>query len=229
MVNRFLLAAAALLGFAGGALAQEPAPVSGAPDSDTAWEAAVNAFALADREHAPPPGGVVFVGSSSIRLWQGLEQQFPSGGTVIKRGFGGSRLSDCVRYLNRLVIPYRPRLVLVYAGDNDLAEGRTPQEVLRQFEAFAQGIHRALPETRVAFISVKPSPARAHIIAKARAANALVHRYTASQEWLDYIDVFTPMLGPDGNPRKELFRADALHLNAAGYALWKTAITPHLR
>jgi hypothetical protein len=104
-------------------------------------DAPLAAFAAADDKKAPPPNGVLFVGSSSIRLWDGLDTDFAALPVVINRGFGGSRLSDCVHYLDRLVIRYRPRMVLVYAGDNDLAEGRTAADVLRQFEAFVQGIH----------------------------------------------------------------------------------------
>src|SRR5689334_8599380 len=105
------------------------------PPATAMWDAPMAAFAAADEKHAPPPGGVLFVGSSSIRLWDGLESDFAALPVVINRGFGGSRLSDCVHYLDRLVIRYRPRLVLVYAGDNDLAEGRSAADVLRQFES----------------------------------------------------------------------------------------------
>ncbi len=221
---RFLLAALLSLGLPG-AWAQLPS----APDPSAAWESTFSAFALADRQHTPPPGGVVFVGSSSIRLWRDLPHQFRDAPVVIQRGFGGSTLSDCVHNLGRLVVPYQPRLVLVYAGDNDLAEGRSPEDVLREFAEFAKGVHRSLPSARVAFISVKPSPAREAIIPQVRLANQLVRGYTEKQPWLDFIDVFTPMLRADGRPREELFGPDRLHLNASGYALWKAQITPHLR
>ena len=202
---------------------------SPAPAGATAlWDAPLAAFAAADSKRAPPPGGVVFVGSSSIRLWDGLETDFAALPVVINRGFGGSRLSDCVHYLDRLVIRYRPRLVLVYAGDNDLAEGKSAADVLHQFEAFVQGIHASLPETRIAFISIKPSPARAALLPEIRRANALVEQYAAAHPRLVYIDVYTPMLAADGNPRGELFRPDALHLNATGYALWKSVIAQYV-
>ncbi len=125
------------------------------------------------------PEGVLFVGSSSIRLWDALETDFGALPVVIKRGFGGSTLSDCVHYLDRLVVRYRPRTVLVYAGDNDLAEGRTAADVLRQFDAFVHGVHKALPATRIAFISIKPSPARASLLPEIRRANALVEQFAA--------------------------------------------------
>jgi len=226
-MKRLAFAAIALLA-ASGALA-DTAQSSRAPEDDTVWDAAMEAFAAEDHEHAPPPGGIVFVGSSSIRLWKGLEHQFRDEPVIIKRGFGGSRLSDCVHYLDRLVIRYNPSMVLVYAGDNDLAEGRTPEQVLQEFEAFAHGVHQALPTTRIAFISVKPSPARAALIPNMRKTNSLVRQYTTGKPWLDFIDVFTPMTDPEGAPRSELFQPDALHLNDLGYALWKEAIKPHLR
>ena len=192
------------------------------------WDAAFAEFADADRLHPRPAGGVLFVGSSSIRLWNDLENQFDAV-PVIKRGFGGSKLSDCVEHLNRLVVRYQPRTVLVYAGDNDLAAGTTPQEVARRFAAFVSGVHRALPDTRVAFISIKPSPSRKALLPGIREANGLIKAYADGQERVAFIDVYTPMVDADGQPRPELFRADALHLNSAGYALWKQAIAPHVR
>lgn len=209
---------------AGAAVAGSAPPVI----PDASWEQTLAAFDALDREHAPRPGGVLFVGSSSIRLWDSLQKDFAALPVVINRGFGGSKLSDCVRHLDRLVVPYRPRLVLVYAGDNDLAGGRTPEDVLARFKAFAEGVHASLPATRIAFISIKPSPARAHLLPDIRRANALVRDYAATVPNTEFIDVFTPMLAADGGPRPELFRADALHLNATGYALWRTVIAPYV-
>jgi len=197
--------------------------------SSDEWNEALAAFAEADREHAPPPGGVLFVGSSSIRLWDGLESQFADAPVVLKRGFGGSRLTDCIHHLDQLVIGYKPQLVLVYAGDNDLAEGSTPEQILERVKKFSDGVHARLPGTRVAFISIKPSPARISLIGKVRAANQLVKDYAAKGAGVDYIDVFTPMLGQNGLPRPELFREDRLHLSSAGYALWRSIIRPFVR
>ena len=203
---------------------------------DPRWQPSLDAFAAAGARGVQPVGGVLFVGSSSIRLWDGLEQAF--GGSadaaaeahaiIIKRGFGGSRLADVADYMDRLVLPYKPRQVVVYAGDNDLAEGRSPQQVLRSFQALVEGVHRDLPDTRIAYVSIKPSPLREALMARIRETNALIHDYAATTPGLDYIDIHTPMLGADGRPRAELFRSDALHLNEAGYALWKTVIAEHL-
>jgi lysophospholipase L1-like esterase len=192
------------------------------------WEETLATFAAADLKNAPEPGAVLFVGSSSIRLWDGLEEQFENA-RVLKRGFGGSRLTDCVKHLDRLVVKYRPRLVLLYAGDNDLAEGGSPEDVLGRVQAFAEGVHGRLPETRIMFISIKPSPARRALIHKARAANGLVRAYADAHPLVDYVDVFTPMLTADGSPRAELFRKDQLHLNDEGYALWRRIIRPLVR
>lgn len=203
--------------------------LTAAPPAVSPWEDTFAAFAAADRRSPPPEGGVLFVGSSSIRLWNDLESQFDARPVVLKRGFGGSKLSDCVQNLGRLVIRYRPRMVLVYAGDNDLASGSTPEEVLQRFTAFVTGVHRELPQTRIDYISIKPSPARSALLPRIRATNALIRAYVDQHPDLGYIDVFTPMLDQDGQPRAELFRADALHLNAAGYALWKGVIAPYVQ
>ncbi|WP_083228955.1 SGNH/GDSL hydrolase family protein [Bordetella sp. H567] len=192
------------------------------------WAESLAAFAAADQAHPPTPGGVLFVGSSSIRLWNGLETEFQSLPVVVKRGFGGSRMLDCTRHLHQLVEPYKPRLVLVYAGDNDLAEGRTPEQVLHAFTAFVDGVRATMPATRIAYISIKPSPSRAALMPAIRQTNELIHAYTLKTRNTDFIDVYTPMLDAAGHPRPDLFRDDRLHLNPQGYALWKKVITAHL-
>jgi lysophospholipase L1-like esterase len=185
-------------------------------------------FAAMDRVKPPRPGSVVVVGSSSVRLWQGLEGQF--GNTVVlKRGFGGARLSDCIEHLEQLVVKYRPRLVLLYAGDNDLAEGTSPREVLGRFTTFAERIQQRLPTVRLAFISIKPSPARQALLQQARVANRLIASYVRGRPRLAYVDVFDAMLGSDGLPRRELFASDGLHMNSDGYALWRSALAPLVR
>ncbi len=194
---------------------------------DQRWKESFDAFSAADQQKAPGQGGVLFVGSSSIRMWNDLEAQFGDA-PVIKRGFGGSKLADCALYVDQLVLPYKPRLVVVYAGDNDLAEGRTPQQVLESFQSLVEQVHAALPDTRIAYLSIKPSPSRATLMAQAMEANALIAKYSAATPKLDFIDIYSKMLDADGKPRADLFLADALHLNPAGYAVWKSAIAPHL-
>lgn len=196
---------------------------------DPRWSSSFEAFAAADLKQAPLPGGVVFVGSSSIRLWNDLETSFSDQPVVIKRGFGGSQLLDCVKLVNRLVLPYKPRMVVVYAGENDLSEGATPRDVLERFTAFVRAVKAELPDSRIAFVSIKPSPSRAGMLASVRETNELIKAYSVTEPQLDFIDVFSSMLGPDGQPRRELFLGDRLHLNAEGYALWQRIIALHLK
>jgi lysophospholipase L1-like esterase len=194
---------------------------------DTRWQDSFDAVAAADRQQSPKPGGVLFVGSSSIRLWSDLETQF-SDLSVVKRGFGGSRMLDVAAHVDQLVLPYQPRLIVVYAGDNDLAEGRTPAEVLGSFTQFVQRVRAELPATRIAYLSIKPSPLRASLMPQAIEANRLIAQYSESTPNLDYIDIYSRMLGADGQPRADLYGSDSLHMNPAGYAVWKSAISPHL-
>ena len=195
---------------------------------DARWRESLDVFAAFDREHVPTPGGVVFVGSSSIRLWGDLEREFGTTG-IVKRGFGGSRMSDCARYVAQLVLPYKPRIVVVYAGDNDLAEGGTPAGVLASYQDFVAKVHAALPATRIAYVSIKPSPSREALMPAAIQANEMIEHYSKSDPKLDYIDIYTKMLDDKGRPRADLFLPDALHLNATGYAIWKASIADHLR
>ncbi len=163
---------------------------------------------------------MLFVGSSTIRLWPNLAGDFPNV-AVVQRGFGGSELDEVIYYAPRIVLPHRPRLIVLYAGDNDLASGKSPETVLQDYKTFVALVRRALPETRVAFISIKPSGDRWALVDKMRRANALVRDNTATDPRLIYVDAFTPMLGADGLPRTELFLEDKLHMNAQGYALWR--------
>lgn len=214
----------------GASLGAQPLPQQARAGTtlDSRWKASFDAFTAADQLQAPQAGGVLFVGSSSIRLWDGLEQQF-EGMRVLKRGFGGSRMQDVAAHVDRLVLPYRPRLIVVYAGDNDLAEGRSPQQVLDSFMQFVEQVQAALPETRIAYLSIKPSPLRAALMPQAAQANALIAGYAASTPRLDYIDIYSRMLDAQGRPRADLYGGDALHLSPAGYALWRAAIAPHLQ
>ncbi|KAF1705969.1 SGNH/GDSL hydrolase family protein [Pseudoxanthomonas sacheonensis] len=190
------------------------------------WEQDMQRFAAMDAASPPPRHGVLFVGSSSIRLWETLAADFP-GVPVINRGFGGSELRDSTFYADRIVIPYAPRQIVLYAGENDLQSGRTPQQVVADFRTFVERVRRDLPKVRIAYISNKPSPLRAGLLEAQRQANALI-KAEAGRSHVDYIDVFTPMLDANGQPRGELFVEDRLHMNRAGYELWRQKIAPYL-
>jgi lysophospholipase L1-like esterase len=191
------------------------------------WEDAIKAFEAADAKSFPAPGGNVFIGSSSIVKWSTLAQDLAPA-PVIKRGFGGSQLADTLRYADRIIIPYKPKRVFVYAGDNDLAAKRTPEAVAKDFADLAEKIHQALPAAKVYWITVKPSPARAAILAQGAKTNALVKDYAGAHPQVTIVDVATPMLGADGQPRGELFGPDHLHMAPAGYVLWTSLIKPLL-
>ncbi len=169
----------------------------------------------------------MFIGSSSIKGWTNLAQSFP-GHKVINRGFGGSQLSDSVAFVDRIVTPYKPKLVCLYAGDNDIASGKSPERVLADFKAFVSKIHATLPDTPIAFIAIKPCPLREKFLDQVKTANRLVQEYTASDKRLLFVDVFTPMLTKEGRPREDLCRKDRLHPNAQCYELWASLITPIL-
>jgi lysophospholipase L1-like esterase len=192
------------------------------------WAASIDAFTRADAANPPPRDAVLFVGSSSIVRWKTLARDFPEV-RVINRGFGGSELADSIHYLDRLVLPHQPRVVVLYAGENDLQAGATAEEVHARFQAFRQGLHAALPQTRLVFIAIKPSPSRAKIRERIDRANTLIAATCREDPRLAFADVVPPMLDAAGQPRAELFVADRLHLSEAGYAVWRPIVAPLLR
>ena len=192
------------------------------------FEAEIRAFEAADSATPPPPGGVVFIGSSSIQAWTNVAADFP-GVPVLNRGFGGSTVADVVYYMDRILLPYHPRLVVFYAGDNDLAAGRSPERVVADYRAFVARLRSALPAARVAFVSIKPSPSRRSFIPRARETNQRIRAIIARDSLQTYVDVFTPMLDGGGEPRPELYVADSLHMTRAGYLLWRALLAPVVR
>jgi lysophospholipase L1-like esterase len=207
---------------------QNAVNVPPAVSAPSQWEPEFAQFEAQDRASPPRPGSIVFVGSSSIRMWTSLDRDFP-GVPVLNRGFGGSEAGDVAQFAERIVVPYRPPVVVFYAGDNDLNAGKTPAQVLAAFQSFVGTMHRDLPGTRVVFVSIKPSIARWGIVDKMRAANSLVRDYARTDSRLVYVDVFTPMLNASGQPRPELYLEDGLHMTPAGYAIWRDLIAPVIR
>ena len=191
------------------------------------WGKDIRAFEEADKTNPPPQDAILFIGSSSIRCWTNVAQAFP-GHKAINRGFGGSHLSDSVAFVDRIVTPYKPKLVLLYAGDNDIAAGKSPERVLDDFKAFVGRIHAALPDTHIAYIAIKPCPAREKLLDRVKATNRLIQAYTAGNDRLLFVDVFTPMLAEDGRPRADLYLKDGLHPNPRGYDLWSSILRPIL-
>lgn len=190
----------------------------------------IRAFKHSDSLHFPPAHANLFVGSSSLRMWTSLQQDF-AGYPVINRGFGGSTLPDVIRYANDIIFPYHPSQILIYCGDNDFAVSDTVSvaTVVGRFETLFRLIRSKLPNTPVVFISIKPSPSRQQLMSKMAAANAQIRSFLKTQRHAKFIDVYSLMLGADGLPRPELFREDRLHMTAKGYAIWQKAIRPVLK
>jgi lysophospholipase L1-like esterase len=192
------------------------------------WESAIKKFEDADKVAPPPQNAIVFIGASSIVRWN-LRESFPElGPQAINRGFGGSLAADSTRYADRIVIPYKPRMVVFYAGDNDVEANHTPAQIAGDFAAFESKVHAALPDTQIVFISIKPSIRRFPWIEQIKGANALVKQYSATHAHLTFVDIVPQMLGADGKPRKELLVEDGLHMTPAGYRIWNDALTPIL-
>jgi len=191
------------------------------------FEEDIKRFEAADAKKMPEPGGIVFTGSSSIVLWKTLATDFP-GLPIINRGFGGSQISEVNQVVDRVVTKYQPRLVVLFAGTNDLAGGVSGATVAAEFSKFVRLVRAKAPEARIAYISISPAPSRWKFEAEMRTANKLIQLECSRGENLAYIDVFHPMLSEEGKPRPELFVQDQLHLNADGYAIWKKVVGPFL-
>jgi len=196
------------------ASASEPATD---PDP-TRFESEIAAFEKWDRQNSVPRDAILFVGSSSIRMWE-TAKSFPDL-PVINRGFGGSHISDVNHFMDRIVFKYKPRVIVFYAGDNDIAAGKSPQQVFEDFEAFLKVLQDRLPETNMIYLPIKPSIARWQLWPQMRETNARVEKLADEDLKIFYVNIATPMLAPDGRPRPELFLSDGLHMNEKGYALW---------
>jgi lysophospholipase L1-like esterase len=197
-----------------------------APTGPERFEPEIAAFEKWDRQNAVPRDGILFVGSSSIRFWETAEA-FPDL-PVINRGFGGSRVPDVNFFADRIVFKYKPRTVVFYAGDNDLAAGHKWEDVLSGIETFRKRLREKLPNTRLILLPIKPSPSRWKLWPQAQEINTRLKAIAEKVDNVTYVETATPLLGPDGQPRKELFRSDNLHMNEKGYAIWNKILAPVL-
>jgi lysophospholipase L1-like esterase len=191
------------------------------------WEKEIAAFERMDATNPPPKGAVLFVGSSTIRGWRTLATDFPTQ-RVLNRGFGGSQIVDATHFADRIISPYAPRAIFFRSGGNDLAAGKTPEQVFADYQAFVAKVHATLPETEITFLSWSPTPLRWKQREQEKTLNTLVREFSRSQPRLKYIECYDLTLGPDGQPRAELFLNDKLHFNAAGYKLLAETVRPHL-
>ena len=189
----------------------------------------IKKFKYKDSITPAPKKAILFIGSSSLTMWKGLQDSFPSF-IVINRGFGGSTLTDQIRYEDKIIFPYMPKQIVIYCGENDIASSDTitGEIVLNRFQQLFTDIRNSNPEVVISFVSMKPSPSRWHMKDRLIAGNSLIKEFLRSQSNAHFIDIWDPMTGSDGKPRKELFINDMLHMNEKGYAIWKKQIEPYL-
>ena len=189
------------------------------------WEKEISAYEASDKTNHPPRGALLFIGSSTVRLWKSLPQDFPSA-KVINRGFGGSQIVDSTHFAERVIFPYKPSKVFLRAGGNDLWAGKSAKEVFGDFKEFVTKVHGKLPKTEIVFVSLSPSIARWKQADKEKAVNTMVEESVKHNRGLKYIDTYPLPLGSDGQPRPELFLPDKLHFNAEGYKLLAECVRP---
>lgn len=189
----------------------------------------IKAFKKQDSISAPPKNAILFYGSSSFRLWKDLNDYFP-GYTMINRGVGGATFPDLIGYVNDIVIPYAPKQIVIYCGDNDLASSDEviPRIVLNRFKDLVTLIRVKLPDVNIVYVAIKPSPGRRKLMPKIRITNNLIGQYLSKDKNASFIDIYNDMLTPKGKPIGELFKDDSLHMNEKGYAIWQKAIAPKL-
>lgn len=199
-----------------------------AEEYDTAkWQDEMERIRTDDKVQPPVQGGVVFVGSSSIGLWD-LRKSFP-GKDYVNHGFGGSQIVDSTYYFDELVAKHKPQLVVFYAGDNDIAGGKSPEQVFKDFQAFAKQFSEKLPDAKLVYVAIKPSIARWKLADKMHEANKLIAADCEENENFTYVDVWPVMLNDKGEPREDIFLEDGLHMNGKGYELWTELLKPHLK
>ncbi|WP_205511015.1 GDSL-type esterase/lipase family protein [Longitalea arenae] len=192
------------------------------------FESEIKKFEKADSITPPAKQQVLFIGSSSFRLWNDFSQRF-KGYAVINRGFGGAELADVTRYARRILIPYRPSKVFIYAGENDIGHDQSAEAVFKRFLELFELLSAELPDTRFYFISVKPSPSRLKYKSQLEDFNKKVNAFIKERScnWT-FIDVYHPMLAEDGSPKADIFRPDKLHMNSKGYDIWEKLIKKHM-
>lgn len=178
----------------------------------------------------PAPGKILFVGSSSFRMWKDLDSAFPNH-AIVNRSFGGSSLLDQIEYRSSLISSYRAKQIVMYCGENDLAanERTTGYDVYLRFRTLFRAIRKDQPGVPFVYVSMKPSPSRLKLLPKMKDGNRRIRQYLRKYSKTTYVDIVTPMLKPNGEPREELFLDDKLHMNAQGYAIWTKAIEPVLK
>jgi len=192
------------------------------------FENAIQEFENIDKKQPPPEGAIVCIGSSSMRGWHPTIRKDLAPLTIIPRGFGGSNMNDALYYVDRVIMPYKPRAVVIYEGDNDVAQGILPHLIADTFRQLVSKIHKQLPTARIYFLSVKPSIRRWEMWPEMQEVNRLIESECSKDSRLTFVDVASGMLGEDGKPRSDIFKEDNLHMVRNGYFIWRDALRPIL-
>lgn len=192
------------------------------------FEKDIKKFEVSDKTQYPPKDAIVCIGSSSMRDWHETIHTDLAPLTVIPRGFGGSNMNDALHYADRIILPYKPRAIVIYEGDNDIAQGISPEKISDTFGKFVDKVHEQLPECRIYFLSIKPSGARWQLWPEMKEANSLIQTECAQDKRLVFIDIASGMLDDEGSPRKSIFKKDDLHMTRDGYVIWRDTVRPIL-
>lgn len=198
------------------------------PIDPNRFEPDIKRFEAEDKAHPPAKGSIVFIGASSFARWTNLAESFPDL-KVVNRGFGGSELSEAVKYAPRVVVPHAPRIVVLYAGENDLNRGLTPDVIASDFDKFSNLIRTSLPSTRIVVIGLKPSLLRWKLRDGMHQTNTMIRSRCAADPHCTYVDPWPSMIGKDGTPKPEFFVEDGLHLTPEGYKAWTEMLRPHMQ
>ncbi len=195
--------------------------------SDPPFKNEIQYFKKLDSALMPPKGKILMIGSSSFTHWKDVSYHLP-GYPFINRGFGGSSITHLIYYFNDIVVPYKPRQILIYCGENDLSDNATAQMVVERFKKLFNMIRERDKKVWIAYISMKPSPSRIHLMDKMEDGNRAIEKWLANKKRASYVDVFSKMLDNDNKPLQEIFLQDKLHMNSKGYFIWAKAIKPYL-
>lgn len=197
-------------------------------DPQTRWDKSIAQYEHKDSVSKPEPGGILMLGSSSFTIWQDVGDYFP-GKNMVNRGFGGSQMSDVLYFKERLILPYRPKQIVIYEGENDIAAGEKPDSIFAELKQFVTWTRGQLPGIQISIVSMKPSPKRWELKETLLEMNKKLKQFAAENEDIDFINIWEPLIEPNGVPVNENYREDLLHLNANGYKIWKKAMTPYLK
>lgn len=194
---------------------------------DEKWGESIAKFAHQDSLDMPEPGGILFIGSSSFTIWKDVNDYFP-GKNIVNRGFGGSQMSDVLHFKEKLILPYQPKQIVVYVGENDLAAGETPESVFEEGKQLVSWAKEHFSEVEFVLLSAKSSPRRWELRDKMKDLNVTLAEFASKNEGVEYANIWQPMLGENGKPRPEIFMEDSLHMNANGYKIWQKVLKPYL-